>query len=121
MWLQAEVSRLSAEFRGAKDDLGAVQRAEKDLAAELVVARATADRRYQEMAGIIYIYIYICNHLQIYTNMYNAGGRSQGIASNMYIYKYKCKCIYMHIQIYTNIYALDRHSHEMAGHMYRYE
>jgi len=29
-----------------------VQRAEKDLAAELVVARATADRRYQEMADL---------------------------------------------------------------------
>lgn len=50
---QAEVSRLSAEYRGAKDELGASQRAENDVSAELAVARSAADRRAQELTGFV--------------------------------------------------------------------
>ena len=50
--LQSEVSRLGAEHKGARDELAAVERAERDTAAELVVVRATADRRAQEIADL---------------------------------------------------------------------
>ena len=49
---QGEVSRLSAEFRGAKEELTASQRGEHDVAAELSVARTTAERRAQELADL---------------------------------------------------------------------
>ena len=50
--VQGEVSRLSAEFRGAKEELAASQRGEHDVSAELSVARTTAERRAQELADI---------------------------------------------------------------------
>ena len=50
--LQSEVSRLGAEHKGARDELAAAQRAERDTAAELVVVRASADRRAQEIVEL---------------------------------------------------------------------